>query len=185
MDVDDRIRLDYEQTNQLLRTLVDVRFKLLAFVPTIAAFAVGFFGTPRPAAELLAVGLLGLVATLGIFVYEPRNSQLADSLVRRAKDLEQRLGLPSALSPEGPGGLFTERPAPTRMLMGRLVVAHIRGLALVYAAAVSGWGYLVAWGALAAVGFDEARNAAVVIGAGLGLLVVAEVERADRQVKQG
>ena len=41
MDADNGLRLDYEQTTQLLRTLVDVRFKLLAFVPTVAAAAVG------------------------------------------------------------------------------------------------------------------------------------------------
>lgn len=50
---------------------------------------------------------------------------------------------------------------------------------------VSGWGYLVAWGGLGALAFGDAREAAVVIGAGLGLLIVAEVGRADRHVKQG
>jgi hypothetical protein len=33
VDVDERLRLDYDQTTQVLRTLTDVRFKLLAFVP--------------------------------------------------------------------------------------------------------------------------------------------------------
>ena len=59
-DGDDRLRLDYDQTTQLLRTLTDIRFKLIAFVPTIAAASVGFFGKPRPAVELLAIGLLGM-----------------------------------------------------------------------------------------------------------------------------
>jgi hypothetical protein len=31
----DALRLDYEQTTELMRTLTDIRFKLLAFVPTI------------------------------------------------------------------------------------------------------------------------------------------------------
>jgi hypothetical protein len=66
MDADDALRLDYEQTTQLLRTLVDVRFKLLAFVPTITVAAVGLVGQPRPAAELLGVGMLGLLATIGV-----------------------------------------------------------------------------------------------------------------------
>ena len=36
LDADDRLRLDYEQTTQYLRTLIDVRFRLLAFVPTVS-----------------------------------------------------------------------------------------------------------------------------------------------------
>ncbi len=39
LDADDRLRLDYDQTNQLLRALMDVRFKLLAFVPTVSGAA--------------------------------------------------------------------------------------------------------------------------------------------------
>ncbi|MGZ4383713.1 MAG: hypothetical protein ACXVY3_03865, partial [Gaiellaceae bacterium] len=76
MDADERLRLDYEQTTELYRTLLDVRFKLLAIVPTISGVAVGLLDKPRPAIELLAVGLLGLVATLGVFVYELRNTQI-------------------------------------------------------------------------------------------------------------
>src|SRR5205814_7446426 len=75
-DGDDRLRLDYDQTTQVLRLLTDIRFKLIAFVPTIAAFSVGLFGKPRPAVELLAIGLLGMTATLGILLYELRNSQI-------------------------------------------------------------------------------------------------------------
>ena len=44
-DGDDRLRLDYDQTTQVLRLLTDIRFKLIAFVPTIAAFSVGLFGS--------------------------------------------------------------------------------------------------------------------------------------------
>ena len=93
LDADDRLRLDYDQTNQLLRALMDVRFKLLAFVPTVSGAAVALLGRPRPAAELVGVGVLGLVATLGVFVYELRNSQLLDALVYRAGELERLLGL--------------------------------------------------------------------------------------------
>src|SRR5919197_47659 len=76
MDADDRLRLDYEQTTDRYRTLVDIRFKLLAIVPTICGIAVGLLGRPHSAAELLAVGLIGLAATLGIFFYELRNTEI-------------------------------------------------------------------------------------------------------------
>ncbi|MDQ3670091.1 MAG: hypothetical protein M3377_07415 [Actinomycetota bacterium] len=180
MDADGGLRLDYEQTTQLLRTLVDVRFKLLAFVPTITGAAVGLVGRPRPAAELLGVGLLGLLATLGIFVYELRNTQLHGALVRRAAELERQLGLRSALGASGPGGLFGELPSHAVRLLGLLPVGQNHGLALVYSAAIAGWTYLAAWGAFGAVEFGEARATGAAIGAFAGLLVFAEVERVHR-----
>ena len=179
LDAEDRLRLDYEQTTQLLRELVDVRFKLLAFVPTIAGAAVGLFGQPRPAVELLGLGLLGLVATLGVLLYELRNSQLNDSLVHRAEELESRLGFPSALDRTKSGGLFSERPGRIRFV-GLLTATHDRGLALVYGAALGGWSYLVGWGALGAAGLDSAQDGGAVIGVLAGLVVVAEVERNGR-----
>ena len=47
---DDRVELEYGATTDLLRSLTDVRFKLLAFVPTIAGTAVALLGRHvRPA----------------------------------------------------------------------------------------------------------------------------------------
>jgi hypothetical protein len=180
MDAGNGLRLDYEQTTQLLRTLVDVRFKLLAFVPTITGAAVGLVGRPRPAAELLGVGMLGLLATLGIFVYELRNTQLHDALISRAGELERQLGLRSVLGASGPGGLFAELPGRNVRLFGVLPVSQDRGLALVYGAALAGWTYLAAWGALGAVELGEARAWGGAIGAAAGLLVLGEVERVHR-----
>ena len=148
LDADDRLRLDYEQTTQYLRTLIDVRFRLLAFVPTVTGIAVAVIGQPRPAAELLGVGILGLLATLGIFVYELRNTQISGTLIRRAAELERQLQLPSSLGTQHFGGLYTERPGVNMQLLGFLPVSHGLGLALVYSAAIAGWSYLVAWGAL-------------------------------------
>jgi hypothetical protein len=182
LDADDRLRLDYDQTNQLLRALMDVRFKLLAFVPTVSGAAVALLGRPRPAAELVGVGVLGLVATLGVFVYELRNSQLLDALVYRAGELERLLGLRSVLGSHGAGGLFSERP-PHSLRLARFLppVGHDRGLSLVYAAALAGWTYLVAWGTLAALEIPEPRGSGAVIGAAAGLLVLLLVERMDRR----
>src|SRR6266536_570082 len=126
MDADDRLRLDYERTTRLLRSLIDIRFRLLAFVPTFAGASVGFFGRTRPAAELLAVGVLGLVATLGVYLYELRNAQLYVAAAERARQIEQQLELPDGLVVEHDSGL----------------------LALVYGAALAGWSYLVTWGLL-------------------------------------
>jgi hypothetical protein len=181
MDADDRLRLDYEQTTTYLRTLIDVRFRLLAFVPTVTGVAVAVIGRPRPAAELLGVGVLGLLATLGIFVYELRNTQISGTLIRRAAELERQLQVPSATGAQSYGGLYTERPGVNVQLLGFLPVSHGLGLALVYSAAIAGWSYLVAWGGLAAVDAPEAQAAGAALGAVAGVVVLFEVERFHRR----
>ena len=85
-------------------------------------------------AVLLSVGVLGLVATLGVLFYEVRNSQLYEYALRRAAELERRLGL----------GLFAERPGLSVRPFGIAAAGHHRGIALVYGAALGGWAYLVA-----------------------------------------
>jgi hypothetical protein len=172
----DPLRLEYDQTLQLVRSLTEVRFKLLAFVPTIAGFGVGSFAKPRPAAELLAIGLLGLVATLGLFVYELRNSQIYAGAVRRARELEGALGMAT-----GPGSLLAERRGRAARLFGLFAVWQNRGLALVYGAALAGWAYLFAWGALKALDAGDARNWGGLIGILFGLAVIADVEWTDRR----
>jgi hypothetical protein len=170
VDPDDRLRLDYEQTTQLMRTLADIRFKLLAFVPTVAGASVGLLGHGSSAAELLAVGLLGLAATLGILLYELRNSQILDAVVERASALERELGL----------GLFGDRPRRMPTLFGLVAARPDRGLGLVYGAALAGWTYLVVWGALRALDVAGARKIGAVVGAAVGVAVAAEVERSGR-----
>jgi hypothetical protein len=165
-----------------MQTLTDVRFKLLAFVPTIAGAAVAFFGHGRSAAELLAVGILGLVATFGAFMYELRNSQLYAAVLARARELERLLGLTSVRG-QGPGGLARDRPERTVRFAGLVAVGHERALALVYGAALAGWTYLVAWGALRALDVGAARNLGSLIGVAVGLLVIVEVERFGRQTR--
>jgi hypothetical protein len=171
------LRLDYEQTADLVRALTDVRFKLLAFVPTIAGATVGLLSNTASAAQLVGVGLLGFVATVGILMYELRNTQLYDAAVARAKVLEERLTLASVLSEEGTGGPFSERPARPVQLLGRVAVWHDRGLALVYGAALAGWGYLLGWGLLGAMGVPWAQEWGAAIGLLVGVVVVLDIDR--------
>jgi hypothetical protein len=108
-----------------------LRFKLLAIVPTISGAAVAFLSRGRSAGELLAVGLIGLAATLGVLLYEVRNTQLYDYSVHRAKELEARLGQVSIYGSSGPGGLFTERPGRDIRVFVLAFAGHERGLAIV------------------------------------------------------
>ena len=172
----DLLRLDYDHTLDQLRTLTDVRFKLLALVPTLSGVAIGLLGRPKSAAELLGVGLLGLCATLGILFYELRNTQLSDYATQRAKAVERELGLASAFGAAGPGGLFSERPDRSVHVLG-IELGHDRGLSLVYGAALAGWGYLVSWGALRALDVARPRAIGGIIGVCVGLVVVAALLR--------
>lgn len=169
MQADEALRLDYDQTTQFVHEFTDVRIRLLAFVPTISGAAVGLLGEPRPAAELIGVALLGLVATLGIFVYELRNAQLYDAMIQRARELERLLGLPTVQGLQGAGGVLAARS-------GRWF-AHDRGWALVYSAAIAGWSYLAAWGFLRWMLVDGARTIGAVTGIAVGFLVAAALER--------
>jgi len=172
----DLLRLDYDHTLDQLRTLTDVRFKLLALVPTLSGVAIGLLGRPRSAAELLGVGLLGLCATLGILFYELRNTQLSDYATQRAKAVERELGLVSAFGAAGPGGLYSERPDRSVHVLG-VELGHDRGLSLVYGAALAGWGYLVSWGALRALDVARPRAIGGIIGVCVGFVVVAALLR--------
>ena len=172
----DGLRLDYQQTTDLLRGLGDVRFKLLALVPTLSGAAVAVLGHPQSAAELLAVGLLGLTATVGILLYELRNTEVYDYGLRRAQAIEQRLEL-LALGDTERGGLFSERPGRALRLFGVLPVDRDAGLMLVYSAALAGWTYLTVWGAMRALSIGHARpiGGAAAVGVAIGLL--AELTR--------
>jgi len=170
-------QLEYEQVARLLGALDDMRFRLLAFVPTIAGAAVGLISGQPPAVDLVGIGLLGLAATVGILVYELRNSQIASELSVHAGDLERALQFESPV-------LAQPSTAGTH-LFGLIGLSRGRGLALVYAAALAGWSYLTAWGLLRAIDLAHARTLGLVIGSVIGLLVFFEVERIELAVKEG
>lgn len=155
------LKMDYEQTLATWRMLVDLRFRLLAFVPAIAGVLIALGNRSRSATSAL-VALLGLAALFGIIMYDLRNSQFHDAVIHRAKELEKALVL-SRLSDKGAaGGLMNERPRDRYRLAG-VEVWHDRALFVVYAASAAG---------LAAVGV-------------LGFAVVFRVlHRCGSQVKQ-
>lgn len=178
MDAEDRLRLDYDRTTELVQSLLDTRFKLLALVPTIAGTAVGLVGTPRPAVELLGIGVLGLVATVGILLYELRNSEILDAMLQHAKILERVLGFEAGVggSGHGPEALLSLHTGSGGRFLGIAPATHERALGLVYGAALGGWSYLVAWGTLAAFGLADAQEGGAAIGAVAALAVMWDVE---------
>jgi hypothetical protein len=168
--------LDYSQTTGLLRDLADTRFKLVALVPTISGAAVALLSRHPSAAQLLAVGSLGLTATVGVVVYDLRNTQVYEYALQRAATLERALEILSPLDLGRTGGLFSERPARELRLFG-LTVSHERGLGLVYAAAIGGWTYLLAWGGLHLLGVQHSQRAGGVIALLAAAVVLIEFLR--------
>jgi hypothetical protein len=111
--------------------LVDVRFKLFALVPTtsLISLATVFRGGDAanyfPANLRLLFALLGLIATLGLLIYELRNSQLHDDLISRGRKIEDELGVDT--------GVFRGRRDP------RGVIKHDYATILIYGAALVAW----------------------------------------------
>jgi hypothetical protein len=87
----------YEQTCTTWRALVDVRFKLFAIVPTVSLLLLanifGASGKDLSPRMKLFLSLLGLIVTIGLLVYELRNSQLHDDLISRGRKIEEELGI--------------------------------------------------------------------------------------------
>ena len=170
MDEQERLRLDYDESVTLLRGLTDTRFRLLALVPTIAGAAVGFLTGARAAIELLALGLVGFAATLGILIYELRAGEIMASLTRRVRALETRLLVYGPLV----------RPSG-RKLFGTIPVSHRRGVAIVFGTALGAWAYVVGWGALRTLSIARARDIGLVIGVAVALVMFMEIERIEAE----
>lgn len=122
----------YKEACQNWRTLLDIRFKLLALVPTISFLLIAGLLSAKdwlpaiPPQLRLALALLGAVVTLGLFIYELRNSELYTDLGSRARRMEFELGVDT--------GLFLGR-----LRRQHRVVDHQFALWLIYAAALIAW----------------------------------------------
>lgn len=89
---------EYREVNANFRTLVDIRFKLLALVPTVSGLAIALTDQNTDADSPITALLsgLGLVVLLGIVAYDHRNSQLYYYLGLRLQFLEAQMKLPQA-----------------------------------------------------------------------------------------
>jgi hypothetical protein len=169
---DELLRLEYEYASRLLGSLTEIRFKLLALVPTLSGAVVALVSSGRSGVELLAIGGLGLAATSGVLAYELRNGELRRQAAVRVNRLE------AELFPNGP---LVGAPGRTPKLFGVFPASHRLGVGLVYGAALGGWVYLVVWGTLVAAGAREHSQAiGVAVGVVAALAIVREVVVAQR-----
>jgi hypothetical protein len=170
-DTDELLRLEYESASRLLGGFTEIRFKLLALVPSLTGAVVALISPGRGGVEILAIGALGLTATSGVLAYELRNGELRRRATERVIQLESMLFSGGPLLGEG----------RTPKLFGLFPASHRLGVGLVYGAALGGWVYLVVWGALVAAGAHEHSQAiGVAVGAVAALAIVREIVVAQR-----
>jgi hypothetical protein len=121
----------YDQTCTTWRALIDVRFKLLALVPTASLISLATVigasspGEPSAGRGRLLFSILGLIAVIGVRIYDIRNSGLHDELISRARKIEEELGIST--------GAFLGRPKPKNG------ITHDVATFLIYGAAIVAW----------------------------------------------
>ena len=121
----------YEASCANWRHLVEVRFKLLGLVPTVSlALLAVIFGSDGPGKGLspsqkLIIAAVGLLVTVGLWMYDHRNSALHDDLISRARKIEEELKVDT--------GVFRGRLKPVGL------VAHKTATMLIYIASVAAW----------------------------------------------
>jgi hypothetical protein len=175
----DTWKAEYEQINNNFRMLTEIRFKLVALVPTLGGVAVylltkmteGLTGSNYATVGFLSV--LGFVATLGITFYDQRNSELYNLLVKRGGEMEKLL--------DPPMKNFGGRCRPGRFLLGFLRMKHDTGLALIYAPVLGAWFFplvnvLLRW---RGYGQIEAVHTAMLAALIVGLVFFGEFLRLD------
>jgi hypothetical protein len=191
------LELEYAQINDNIRFLADVRFKLLAILPALGGIAVfvlsgvglraGESASPATPELLLAVlllGLLGFLATLGITLYDQRNSELYNALIHRAKHLEAQFGVPAApggLKQVASGGQFNERPQKGRRLI--FLAGHDLALALIYGPLLGAWFFPWLFAGLLLLDANSQKAACAAAGAAIlaAVLFTARLSYLDRQ----
>lgn len=139
-EIHERNRIDYDQTMKYYLHLSEVRFKLLGLLPIVTAVAVGALSNVKDPSLQMAICFLGLMFTLGVTLYDLRNTQIYDRLQKPAVFLECEFGFPShvEVTSKHAGGAVQDRPS-RRMY----IIWHDLGLAIVYAANLAVWIYLV------------------------------------------
>lgn len=198
------LQKEYEAVNTNIRTLVDIRFKLLGFVPTLGGIAIyvlseilGAKTSPdKPRPQIMPVdysiaflfGVMGFLVTLGITFYDQRNSELYNDLIRRAKYLEKALKLPADPAKKTGSeyqGQFSERPRRGKYLFGFTSIGHDSGLALIYGMVLGAWFFPIVYSGLQLLNRWQAHLTvhsliiALIVACFMALAFIVELLRLD------
>jgi hypothetical protein len=137
MTEDDRTKeivlAEYKEVLTQFRSLTDIRFKLLTYLPLGTVATAVFMPATNDLVKQPAIPAFAFVVTLCIATYDKRNDQHYDELVSRAAELERELQIEH--------GSFSHRPK-SWLKYGFVPVEHRWPIGLIYAAAASLWAYL-------------------------------------------
>jgi hypothetical protein len=180
-------KLNYEETLNTWRMLADIRFKLLALVPTLSSIGIALLSQDLtngqvPSESVFAIGILGFLVTLGVVIYDQRNSQASNAAFYLARDLEELLQLPE-------GGHLKQRPGRELRLFGILTIWHDRGLALIYGTVLGAWWFPVIFSALSMLGIQQTGSlstlsASLIVSVLVGVVFIRELHRLDKVASQ-
>jgi hypothetical protein len=122
----------YAEVCNSWRMLTDVRFKLLGIIPTISVVVLISLLSRQEASQgltpmaRLAISIFGFLITIGLYIYDRRNSELYNDLVSRGRRIEKELGMDT--------GQFLGRRNPSNPF-----VNHGNAVNLIYGTALAGW----------------------------------------------
>lgn len=125
----------YEQVSANWRQLTEVRFHLLAIVPTVSILLIAtVLSEEGPAKGLsvfgrVAIAAFGFLVTVGLLIYDLRNSQFYNDLISRGRKIEEELGVDTAifagrLKPK-PSWPWIQHSLATGVIYGSSLVAWI------------------------------------------------------------
>jgi hypothetical protein len=178
----DLIRFEYEQALETIRMLADIRFKLLALVPFVSGATIAFLSADpadAPPQAILAGSVAGFLVTIGVAIYNLRNTQSMNVTRARCVELENLLKPPVT-------GQFHSHQPPSKLFYVIPLWADL-GLAIIYGTVLAAWLFLIMHTMLNAA-FDSFLGRpvdlfAILITAVAGLVLIFEIIRLDERSK--
>ena len=153
---DDRedIRVAYQAVCESLNVIDDFRARLLALLPLSSGAGIFLLlttnrdgGNQNDQEYLGAIGVIGCLISVGLFVFELREIRVCRHLVRVGASLEERyMGFGKD------DGQFLGRPPPSSATRGRtkrrqlLLPSVPMASGVVYLTVIAGWGYVASVG---------------------------------------
>jgi hypothetical protein len=179
VDLDDKLKLDYEQALATYRQFADIRFKLLAFVPALSGAAIALLTRANIERwDKVGIAALGFLVTFGIVLYDQRNTQFYNGAITRAQFLEKQLRLKAFGGDKHPGLFGSRRDHSKRRLLG-LPIGHDLGLAFVYCPVLGGWAFVAV-----SAGWPGQPSAAPIAGLAVATAFFAQFEWNDGKPKR-
>jgi hypothetical protein len=116
----------YEKTADNVKQLEDIRFKLLAIVPSVSAIGIKeLYAVDCESHVKVFFAILGIVITCSIFIFELRNRQIIKALNKKRIAMENEMGLTTALF--------------EKHLQSNGIVTHRAAMNLIYITAIVSW----------------------------------------------